>query len=60
MKGYLPASDCTSGDNRHLIEDALPPFYGYCVYCEQRFALISEKVLEDAGIMVVGRPMVEQ
>ena len=57
---YLPASDCTSEDNRHAIEDALPPFYGYCVYCEQRFALVSEKLLEDAGILVVERPVTKQ
>ena len=52
MGEYVRAEPCVSADGRHLLVEAAAPFYEVCEFCGQRFALVSEGVLEELGIEV--------
>lgn len=54
---YAYSDGCSGPDDKHLIEDAQPPFYSKCTKCHQRFYLISESALRRTGFAVMERPL---
>lgn len=57
---YIPASNCTTPDNKHVFETAEAPYYVQCEVCGQRFMLVSERVFEKINALAVERPREKQ
>lgn len=53
---YIKSPDCITDDKRHRIVacDELP-FFVRCEVCFERFVLVAETVLKEAGIPVRGK-----
>ena len=46
----IRATPCPSSDGKHVFTEAAPPWYVVCNICGQRFALISEDVMNLSGL----------
>ena len=55
---FIYAPSCPNG--RHELEETVGPYFRICVYCNERFALVSETVLRAAGIQPIERSVTKQ
>lgn len=54
---FFPAPQCPNG--KHELEECNNPWYRRCVHCEERFALLSETVINQIGIKIYPRSITE-
>lgn len=57
---YITAPSCSSLNGKHDLVDAESPWYGKCIHCGTRFALVAEPVLKELDIKLVKRPLIKQ